>query len=164
MESVSQIAPELSAGSTAALTRSAAPLSVVEITQFDQMLAGMVAYYPHQEIPSETMEQFRWELRRLAEIHGLPALREAMLSLRRRPHQKFFPHPNDVQGELEAMATRAKQKAEKSLPPLGCVVCRESVAIGLVPIERNGERCVEMCECRKAREAARKEIANTWGC
>jgi hypothetical protein len=159
MEKLGAIAGRMQ-GSTEVSTRSVGSLKKAEITQLDQMLAGMIAYYPHQEIPEMTLQQYRAEFKLQAETHGLANLREAFLATRRRPGQKFFPHPTDIAEVLEEMAKKAKQEVAKSLPKLGCSLCLSPDAsgfAGLIVKQQPGRpRYVEPCECRLARERAKK--------
>lgn len=154
------IKAQQSEGSTADLTTSARSLKPAEITQLDQMLAGMVAYYPHQEIPHETMIQYREEFKLMAVKHGLASLRDAWLTIRRRAGQTFFPHPSQVQEELDAMAKKQKQEQMQALPPLGCEECKEGVgfAPGLVIRVENGVNQVRFCRCRIARNRAKAGV------
>ena len=68
-----------SEGPNGASLVSVKPLTKAEITQFDLMLEGMIAHYPHQEIPGPTQKQFRAEFRVMAVRHGIALLREGLL-------------------------------------------------------------------------------------
>ena len=87
-------------------------LSATELEQFDSLCDQMQAYYPHQEFADETLRGFMFDLERLAVIHGVEPLKVALLNLRIRPGQKFFPHPSEVAGEIER-ANEATQEIER---------------------------------------------------
>lgn len=144
--------------SSAGSSLSVRPLKKAEITQFDSMMAGMIAYYPHQELPESTLKQYRAELRLMATQHGIDLLREALLSARRQPGRKFFPHPSEVSEILEEMATKAKAEAVKKLPNLGCELCHEKGwADGwILELDPAGDRRVKKCACYLVREQAKK--------
>jgi hypothetical protein len=81
-------------------------LSGTELEQFDSLCDQMQAYYPHQEFGDETVRGYMFDLERLAVIHGVDVLRAALLNLRIRPGQKFFPHPSEVAEEIERAIDR----------------------------------------------------------
>jgi hypothetical protein len=80
------------------------------------MMAQMTAHYPHQELAEETLMSYTHDLARLAQQHGLLAVKTALLVIRIRPGQKFFPHPTEVAEELEAMATKRRDEERKENP------------------------------------------------
>jgi hypothetical protein len=84
-------------------------LTVIELEQFDSLCDQMQAYYPHQEFGEETVRGFMFDLERLAVIHGIDALKVALLNLRIKPGQRFFPHPSEVAAEIE-QEKEARQK------------------------------------------------------
>jgi hypothetical protein len=152
---------ELSADSSLSVR----PLKKAEITQFEAMMAGMIAYYPHQEIPEPTLKQFRAEFRLMAAQHGIALLRQALLDTRRQPGRRFYPHPNEVSEVLEEMAAKVKAKAKADLlaklPRIGCEKCQgeDGFTPGLVMVQKPGQpRIVDECECKLAWRRAKKEL------
>lgn len=84
-------------------------LSVIELEQFDSLCDQMQAYYPHQEFNEQTVQGFMFDLERLAVIHGIEVLKVALLNLRIKPGQKFFPHPSEVAEEIEVIEQKARE-------------------------------------------------------
>jgi hypothetical protein len=108
------------------------------------------------------MEGMLHDFEQLALRYGLRQVRDVLAELRIRPGQKFFPQPDQVAGECEAMATKAKQEAAKNLPKLGCELCADAApgSIGLVWEPRVGmpRGVLVPCKCRIAREKAKREV------
>jgi hypothetical protein len=86
-----------------------------ELEQFRHLCKQMQDYYPHQEFSDETVDGFLFDLERLAVIHGIDALRVALLNLRLRPGLPFFPHPTEVAEEIEKVAALGKDSIRARL-------------------------------------------------
>jgi hypothetical protein len=104
MEAIKAIALAQSLEHSALSVRGAErQLSCEEHQQLTTLCEQMQAHYPHQEFADETVKGYLFDLERLAVLHGLDVLRVALLNLRLRPGQKFFPHPSEVAEEIEQM-------------------------------------------------------------
>jgi hypothetical protein len=61
------------------------------------------------------------------------------------------------------MAQKKRQEMQKNLPTLGCDLCRDNHPLlggGWIMEVVNGGRIVRACECRRARERAKRGVAN----
>jgi hypothetical protein len=94
-----------------ALTLTEKRLSEMEVKQFGLLLEQTAARYPNQETSEMTAEGYRFDMRRLAEGYGLKRLQFVLADLRIRPGQKFFPAPDQVAEELEALLRKEQQQA-----------------------------------------------------
>lgn len=157
LEAVGAISHRQTTGLALALPRREPPLSVAQIEQVGELMANMMAAYPHQALEMAA-EMFQLAFEDLARTHGIQALETALRWFLTR--QKFFPHPSEVSEVLEAMAKQKKKEMAKALPPLGCLQCLDGEGVGLkgYVIEQppGRPRFVKACECRLARERAKK--------
>jgi hypothetical protein len=108
------------------------------------------------------MESILHDFEALAMKYGLRQVRDVLADLRIRPGQKFFPQPDQVAEECEAMAKKANEEAIRNLPAIGCDLCKEEIAPGYVFTRRpDGWRGVVPCECRLERERVKKGLQVT---
>jgi hypothetical protein len=157
MEKISEIVKaQQSGGSNALALPGTRQLNRDSLLQMGAMLRQMSGAFPHQEYDEETTKIFLLTFEDLALEYGLPPLEVALRRFLTR--QKFFPHPSEVREELDVMAKKAKQEAQKQLPPLGCEECMPSGEgyRGLVlATDEKGFRCVKACACRLRRNRAK---------
>ena len=160
LEEMRAITLRQQSGSQLASLQRARPLDEAQIVQVGELMVNMMAGYPHQALEMAA-EVYQLAFEDLARIHGIQALETALRLFLTR--QKFFPHPSEVSEVLEEMAKKAKQEAAKSLPKLGCDLCLHPDATGfaglIVKQQPGRPRIVEWCECRFARERAKKAEA-----
>lgn len=122
------------------------------------LLRQMVPRYPHQDL-SESIKGMMHDFERLAIKYGLRQVRDVLADLRIRPGQKFFPQPDQVAEECEAMAKKEQAKVQAQLPKLGCDECKESPIVGMVMVQQPGmRRFMEKCQCRIRRELAKRAL------
>jgi hypothetical protein len=160
MEDLRAISLRQGIASTGALMRPEQQLAPAQKLQIGELLANMVAAYPHQDM-AESMPMYQRGWERLAVEFGTGPLEQAlefMLTL-----QKFFPHPSEVREVLDEMAKKEQAKVQAQLPRIGCDICKDQDGltglIGFVLVDRPGRgRAVEPCECRKRRELAKKAM------
>jgi hypothetical protein len=110
-------------------------------TLFDQTLA----YYPGQEFDAETLKGYQFDMGRLITRYGLPMFQEALLALRLRPGQKFFPHPTEIAEELESMTAKASLELRRQHPYQPCEGCCGTGYV--VRVDEQGERAARRCIC-----------------
>lgn len=159
MEDMRAIALRSQSGSQLALLRRARPLSGAQIVQVGELMANMMAGYPHQALEMAA-EVYQMAFEDLARLHGLKNLETALRGFL--TSRRFFPHPSEVREVLDEMATKAKKEAMNSLPKLGCDECEGQCLdlIGFVMETRPGQgRAVVPCKCRIRRDAAKKAMA-----
>jgi hypothetical protein len=143
---------------TALTTHSTGKLSERDGALLTTLLRQMVPRYPHQDL-SESMAGLLHDFEALAMKYGLRQVRDVLADLRIRPGQKFFPQPDQVAEECEAMAKNQRAEQERSLPAIGCDVCKGEIASGYVFKNMpDGWRGLVPCECRLARERAKKAM------
>jgi hypothetical protein len=135
--------------SSAASPQSTGRLNSSDGRELATMVGQMVAYYPHQEMGAETVAGYMHDLSRLAMKHSLPAVKTALLTLRIRPGQKFFPHPSEVAEELEAMATKAREEARTQNPYVPDPECKHLLPGQAWVVDKDGDRVLGRCECWK---------------
>lgn len=135
----------------------ARPLDEAQIVQVGELMANMMAGYPHQALEMAA-EVYQLAFEDLARIYGIRSLEMALRSFL--TLQKFFPHPSEVREVLDEMAKKAKQVANAALPPIGCSACLDGDGMaGFVYTHRPGQpREVKPCECRLARARAKKAL------
>jgi hypothetical protein len=148
-EQTAKLAVQASGESNAALQRSSGSLSAKEAREVAMLMGQMIAYYPHQEMGEETVQGYKHDLTRLAANYGLTTLKAALLNLRIRPGQKFFPHPSEVAEELEAMATKAKAQARAANPYVPDPQCKHVLPGQAWVIDKDGDRVIGECECHR---------------
>jgi hypothetical protein len=124
-------------------------LNDAQLEQLDQLNRQMQAYYPHQEFAEETIRGFQFDLERLAVMYGVYRLQTALLNIRIKPGQKFFPHPSEVSEELEALVKKEKQEAREANPYVPCGRC----VSGMILEFRNDGRFAVRCACWTAWKA-----------
>jgi hypothetical protein len=118
-------------------------LSGTQLEQFSLLCRQMQPYYPHQEFADDTVEGFQFDLERLAVIYGLDRLQTALLNIRIKPGQRFFPHPSEVSEALEELVKKEKAKAREENPYKPCSRCSS----GMVMTLRNGVDYAVRCQC-----------------
>lgn len=139
--------------SNALSMRGTGALSDSEAQELALLLKQMSAYYPHQEYPQDTTDAYLFDFGRLAERFGLGAVKTALLELRLRSGQKFFPHPTEVLEELEMAQQKAKIEHRAAYIPDPNCICSEikpKLPSGLMWMEdRDGDRVIGHCPCWK---------------
>ena len=129
--------------------------------QLVELMAQMAAHYPHQDI-GPAAESFLFDMQRLRQKHGVQSVKTALLALRIRPGQKFFPHPSEVAEELEAMEAKSAQYNKFQADP--ACECRKLQKGFTWVIDKDGDRVIGRCPCFKRHEgyadsADRKTVA-----
>jgi hypothetical protein len=93
---------------------------------------------------------YLFDCNRLMEKYGLSQIKTALLNLRIRPGQKFFPRPDEIAEELERMEAEAKADALKANPYVPDPTCNH-VGDGKYGLRRfvdkDGDFCTERCSC-----------------
>lgn len=153
LEKVSSISLRQMSESQLALRRPERQLSEAQIVQVGELMANMMAGYPHQALEMAA-EVYQMAFEDLAKMYGLQELQSALRLFL--THQKFFPHPSEVREVLEDMANKAKAAAIKALPKIGCPKCHDGGwADGYILVLNGQGRQVKKCDCLIAREAAK---------
>lgn len=146
---------QTNASQLASLQR-AQPLNEAQIVQVGELMANMMAGYPHQALEMSA-EVFQLAFEDLAKIFGVQQLETALRTLL--TTQKFFPHPSEVREVLDEMAKRSKTEAEaemkRNLPKIGCETCDGSGLV--ISLDTHGERVAKECECKLAWRRAKKQ-------
>jgi hypothetical protein len=162
MEETSLVSLQQIAASSTALARREQRLDEAQIVQVGELMANMIAGYPHQSL-GMAMEVYQMAFEQLTLEFGMENLETALRSFL--THQKFFPHPSEVREVLEEMAAKVKAKAKADLlaklPKIGCEKCQgeDGFAAGLVMVSKPGQpRMVDECECKLAWRRAKKEL------
>lgn len=75
-------------------------LSVEESVEISLLITQMAERYPSQDL-EDSLEGYLMDFEQLATRHSLPAVKSALLELRIRPGQRFFPRPDEVAEEIE---------------------------------------------------------------
>ena len=155
LERVSNISLRQMSESQLALRRPGRQLDEAQIVQVGELMANMMAGYPHQALEMAA-EVYQMAFEDLAKLHGIQQLETALRSFL--IHQKFFPHPSEVAEVLEEMAKQEKTNAALNLPKLGCLLCHEKGWSDgwILELDAGGNRRVKKCECMFARERAKK--------
>jgi hypothetical protein len=160
MEETSLVSLQQIAASSTALARREQRLDEAQIVQVGELMANMIAGYPHQSL-GMAMEVYQMAFEQLTLEFGMANLETALRSFL--THQKFFPHPSEVREVLEEMAAKVKAKAKADLlaklPKIGCEKCQDGGAPGLVIVQNPGQdRFAQECECKLAWRRAKKEL------
>jgi hypothetical protein len=164
MEKLGSIAAGMSNGLQTAGQQSGQLSRTTEArTQLRTFLEQMVAAFPHQEIPSDTMKMWRLAFEAMVREHGMERLQVALASFLT---AKFFPHPHEVNEVLDQMAKKEHAAQMASLPKIGCQVCLpdgDGFAGFIYTQQPGGPRVVKPCECRTRREQAKKALEGVKG-
>lgn len=152
------LAPQRS-GSRQELTRSDGRQSSSDLDELSELMEQMAGRYPHQDM-SAAAQNYLFDYGRLMEIYGLQSVKTALLNLRIKPGQRFFPTPDEAAEELEAM--RLKDQIEERRanpytrdPECPCASQRPPLQKGLVwVIDKDGDRIVARCPCWRRRNGS----------
>ena len=91
---------------------------------------------------------YLFDCNRLMEKHGLSRIKTALLNLRIRPGQKFFPRPDEIAEELESMAANERADALKANPYVPDPDCTHVGGGGWRRfLDKDGDYCVSRCNC-----------------
>jgi len=156
MESLAEISLRQTSGSALALLQRAPRLDEAQIVQVGELMANMMAAYPHQALELAA-EVYQMAFGDLARLHGIQHLREAMRWFL--TGQKYFPHPSEVREVLEEMAKKAKAAKVLNLPKVGCLKCYDGGwTAGYIRLpDVNGAPQIKVCDClleyRRAKKA-----------
>lgn len=151
---LAQPAKESSPGSTLSVK----PGNDWESQQLVELMAQMAAHYPHQDI-GPAAESFLFDMQRLRVKHGFRAVETALLTLRIKPSQKFFPHPTEVAQELEAMAAKTENYHKFQADP-NCE-CRKIQKGWTWVIDKDGDRVMGRCPCYRLHAGMRADSVDT---
>jgi hypothetical protein len=156
LENLAAISLRQTSASQLALQQRARPLDEAQIVQVGELLANMMAGYPHQALEMAA-EVYQMAFEDLTKLYGIQQLETALrlfLTM-----QKFFPHPSEVREVLDEMATKKRQKATAALPKLGCPKCHDGgFTDGYILQVKDGLRQVKECDCLLERRRAKKAM------
>lgn len=93
-------------------------LSEKDFDHLSAMCRQMAAYYPHQEMASETVQGYLHEFEGLAVRYGAEGLESACRVLRSKAGQKFFPHPSEVAEQIEQQVEANKEVLARKMQDL----------------------------------------------
>ena len=144
MNTEAQLEMILSGGSNAlSMPGTESRLNDSEALALTVLCRQMQAYYPHQEFLEDTIRGYRFDLERLAIAHTLRRVKQALLDLRIRPGQKWFPHPTEVAERLEEIVKAEREAERVKNPYVPCGACSS----GFITVYRDGERWCVRCGC-----------------
>jgi hypothetical protein len=135
---------------SAELQRSAGLLSGSAGRELAALMAQMVSHYPHQELAEETLMSYTHDLAAMAQEHGMVTVKAALLTVRRRPGQRFFPHPTEVAEELEAMKQQLREAQRISNPYIPDPACKHTIPGWKRTKDVDGDDVMSRCDCWKA--------------
>jgi len=95
------------------------------------------------------MKGFLFDLGRLVTKYSLVMVRDALLRIRLRPGQKFFPHPTEVAQELETMAEAGRLQRLKDHPYVPCAGEKHYDGGLVVRFDKERNRVMRECACKK---------------
>jgi hypothetical protein len=128
-------------GSHQELERSDRQRPSSELKELAELMEQMTGRYPHQDMEAAAAN-YLFDYSRLTEKHGLQAVKTALLNLRIKPGQKFFPTPDEAAQELEAM----KEPVVRFQADPQCE-CRKLQKGWTWTIDKDGDRVVTRCPC-----------------
>lgn len=138
-----------------ALLQRARPLDEAQIVQVGELMANMMAGYPHQALKMAA-EVYQMAFEDLAKLYGIQQLETALRSFL--TLQKFFPHPSEIREVLEEMAKKDHAKMLAGLPKLGCDACNDQNTPGLLFVKQpDGKQFFKHCDCWIRRNLAKKK-------
>ena len=118
-----------------------------EYAQLVDFMEQMAGRYPNQDMEAAA-QNYLFDYNRLAQIHGLSAVKTALLNRRIKPGQRFFPSPDEIAEELESMAANAKADSLKANPYVPDPECKHVSGGGWRRfISADGEYAVSRCAC-----------------
>lgn len=123
------------------------PQSSSGLSELAELMEQMAGRYPHQDMEAAA-KNYLFDYGRLMEKHGLPAVKTALLNLRIKPGQKFFPTPDEAATELEAMAKTQDSQVKFQADP-NCE-CRKVQKGWTWVLDKDGERVIGRCPCYRA--------------
>lgn len=123
------------------LERSVERRPASDLKELGELMEQMTGRYPHQDMEAAA-ENYLFDYSRLTAIHGLAAVKTALLNLRIKPGQKFFPTPDEAAQELEAM----KEPAVKFQADPQCE-CRKVQKGWTWVLDKDGDRVIGRCPC-----------------
>ena len=158
MQALSQVV--LRSGSTALSTRSEKRLSDEQVLHLLTLLEQTAARYPHQDL-APAMEGYLHDFEALALKYGMEPVHQALMELRIKPRQRFFPQPSEVAEVIEEIMAKQAVEERQSNPIRDCAACGNS----RLTFHRTGEggalrTWAEDCECLKEWRLA-KQLRST---
>lgn len=124
---------------------------LIELAELMEQMAGR---YPHQDMEAAAAN-YLFDYGRLTAKHGLHAVKTALLNLRIKPGQKFFPTPDEAAEELEAM----KEPVTKFEADPHCE-CRKLQKGWTWTVDKDGDRVVTRCPCYREWKGTAQQSAD----